>query len=102
MKAISVMLLLLAGVATSAYAESYSCVVAKKNFISVVLLNDSGGPKHRVTLESLTLHENGSARVFRIHDGVPWQIPTVCKNEMEKKLTAEEISRVNMKIFEAK
>lgn len=87
-----------AGTALPAYAE---CVVAKKNFISVVLLDKSEGKPGMLTRESITVHLDGKAPMsFRIgsQKGSPWRIPTECKNEMKKVLTTEEVALVALAI----
>jgi hypothetical protein len=73
------------------------CVVAKEKFISVVLLDKSEGKPGMLTRESVSVYMNEKPSLsFRIasQKGMPWRIPTECKADMEKVLSAEEITRV--------
>lgn len=92
-----IVLSLLALFASTALTAQAKCVVAKEKFISVVLLDKSEGKPGMLTRESVSVYMSEKPSLsFRIgsEKGTPWRIPTECRADMEKVLSAEEITRV--------
>lgn len=80
-----------------ARADGIRCVVAKKRFVQVTLLERSPDGRGEITRESVSLHEDGRPAMtirVRAKPGEAWMIPSRCMSEMRQRLDARDVDRV--------
>lgn len=73
------------------------CHVAKRKFIAVDLTDDTSTKKGMTLIEYVHVYPNGPnpPSTFRLSkESGAWKIPTVCKQEMEAKLSKADIALV--------